>query len=289
MTPELTKEDFDGYFSGIFGLAEDFHEGESQYLIGLLKSAGINPTLYENFCSVLAYNMTGRQKTLWAIAAKEEQDLGEFDVSKISDFATAIPKIPRSWVKQITALDDTKTIRYMFSGSFVHLNKHRTWLPEWVKEHFGPEDYFRATDARKGKKKYKPMGVFDQSLNGAAGFRPKGTCHDCLKFDETYWAKMRKSKFIICPGGDAPYSFRFYESYLAGSIPIIHNYEDDWKDRQNTRWISAIKYEHKMTDEPHVFDAAVAKLNLKKFIRYQTWLEGDHDPAKDQTAGFKFE
>jgi len=267
----------------------DMEAGEAIFFANQLQSAGIDKQFLRDMFVGINYNMTGRMKALWAIAAKEENFT---DYSLLSDFGRAIPKYPRSWVAAIQKLDHTKKIRYMFSGSLgiIKKLKFRKWLPQWVKAHFGPEDYFKATDV---SSKWKTLGEFDQSLSETKGFRPKSDCpggvHDaCMMFDGTYWERMAQSKFIIAPGGDAPYSFRFYESFLAGSIPVIHNKETDWKERQCTSWVNMVGYKHAMADEVHEYDQQVADLNLKKFIRYQTWVEGDHNPKDDEKNGYNF-
>jgi len=248
----------------------------------------------ESMDSIMAY--TGRQRTIWQLAAQEEgllETIPEPELvwgpvpailqGKVSLYGFNTCKYPRSWVKTILAMNHEKNFKYMFSGSFVHLDKFRKWLPDFVKTRFGPEDYFRATDATP---KWQSMGAFDRSNASASGYRPKSSCKGCQKFDESYWVNMVQSKFIMAPGGDAPYSFRFYESALAGSIPIIHDVKTDWSP---TGFIGDnlknIGYQYLMTTDAHEFDQRVADLNLKKFLRYQTFIYGDNDPEEDKKNG----
>jgi hypothetical protein len=284
----------------LFGDQEDFHEGEAEYLVAMLKKMGTTP---DDMASLIRldvngdkYNMTGHMKTLHMLATAEEvalgKDFGEkvkkqpWMMTGLSDFGNAVPKYPRSWVEKILEMEPTKQHRYMFSGSTTgRVLKHRHWLRPFVEAHFNGDDYYRATDARKSKN-YKPLGEWDRSLTDPSGFRPKDCGGECMTLDKTYWKGMVQSKFILTPGGDAPYSFRFYESFLAGAIPIIDSIENDWLPRASTKWVSMIKYDFKMaSDFPHSFDEATAKRNQKKFIRYQTFLEGDNDPIKDQKDG----
>jgi len=51
---------------------------------------------------------------------------------------------------------------------------------------------------------------------------------------------MCQSKFILCPGGDAPWSFRFYETLMCQSIPIV----ESWHHTYRTPEESIIKYEY---------------------------------------------
>jgi len=304
-----------------FGTArEDFHKGEAEFILHSLKQIATKEELRELYANlqgfgqdkktISKYMMNSRREyALWFLAKKEEEARG-VDMSKISDFGQKVAKLPRSWVEAILSINVPKKYRYMFSGNFAKKDlKHRKWLAPWVKEHFNSSDYLRATDIN--TKKYEPIGEYDYSISDPGGFRTKDCGGECFKFDSTYWQTMKESQFILCPGGDAPYSFRFYESMLTGSIPIIDSYKDDWtikgatskgRERSSARklleWesesesesesegatvmINKIKYEYKMTaDYPHTYDPAVAKANLKKFIRYQTFLEGDNDPVKD--------
>jgi len=292
----LAREQTDegAFWKGLLSEESDMDDDEKKWMINLIKGAGISPMLYKSVYDHMQevfgknYNMTGRVISQWMIAAKEENLLVDGWKTKISDFGKAVPKIPRSWVKEIVKLDQTKHFRYMFSGSYMNMKKlkFRRWLPDFIKTNFGPEDYFRATDGGGG---YKPIGAFDKTLEGEKGFRPKDACGTCTQYDDTYWAKMAESKFVIAPGGDAPYSFRYYESFLAGAIPIIHDYENDWKERGSTHWVTQIGYKHLMADGKHEFHQSVADLNKKKFLRYQTWTQGDHDPEADKASGFKFD
>lgn len=38
---------------------------------------------------------------------------------------------------------------------------------------------------------------------------------------DTFFERLGNSKFTICPRGNAPDTFRFYDSIYAGSIPIV--------------------------------------------------------------------
>jgi len=280
--------------------------GQGEHLVNALQNAHITPAVFNKVMSESQgqghgcsnSNLNGRiQTAVWLLAAKEDNLLGDdMGQSKISEFGRAIPKVPRSWVNNILALNHSKIHKYMFSGSFAKLNVHRKWLPGFVKSHFGPGDYFRATDAlMKGNKfnhgkKYATLGEFDYSLVDQHGYNPKGEFPHHWNpeksdyeapFDKTYWTKMAESQFVVAPGGDAPYSFRFYESFLAGSIPIIHDYENDWKAQQCTSWVNMIGYEHKFVEQEHIFDQEMADRNLQKFLRYQTFLQGDNNPKDD--------
>jgi len=44
-----------------------------------------------------------------------------------------------------------------------------------------------------------------------------------VKENMYYFEKMCQSKFILCPAGDEPWSFRFYETLMCKSIPIVES------------------------------------------------------------------
>lgn len=48
------------------------------------------------------------------------------------------------------------------------------------------------------------------------------------------------SKFVLCPGGDAPWSFRFYEVLMCKSIPIV----ESWHHTYRTKEESKINYKY---------------------------------------------
>lgn len=297
--PELIKDkqlqELDMLAARIFGNEKDLDDGEARFIINELKEAGYTADEFESLALAVSdekimrpFMPSPRAYAIHQLSIKEEKNAGK-DMSQLSDFGQKIPKIPRSWVEKLLKMKpERKTYRYMFSGSFYHNDlTYRKWLGPWVKGHFNKTlDYFRATDAN-GR---KPIGEYDVSNKDKAGFRPKNCGWTCFQFDKTYWDHMQKSEFTLCPGGDAPYSFRFYEAMLAQSIPIIHSYGSDFsKKNEATRRLHMIGYDFKFADKyPHTDDIAMRSRNLKKFIRYQTWIEGDNNPEHDKKHGIKF-
>ncbi len=51
---------------------------------------------------------------------------------------------------------------------------------------------------------------------------------------------MYQSKFVLCPAGDAPWSFRFYEVLMCKSIPIV----ESWHHTYRTKEEANIKYKY---------------------------------------------
>lgn len=244
---------------------------EGPMLEEMMQGAGISSSEFNKFHN---RNLTARQKALWMVAAKEEG----IKTDKVSVWGNMIPKIPRSWVENMKTLQANKIHNYCFSGSFLSKDlPNRRWLADFIKSHFTEGDYFKATDANKNA--YTPLGLYDATLKDVQGFRPKSCGGKCWKFETTYWQNMAQSKFTLCPGGDAPFSYRFYETFLARTIPVIHSLETDWNQKGPAQvgTIDTIRYEY-MTTESHEYDAEVAERNYAKFIKYQTFMEGDNVP-----------
>ena len=51
---------------------------------------------------------------------------------------------------------------------------------------------------------------------------------------------MCKSKYILCPAGDTSWSFRFYETLMCKSLPIVIS----WHHTYRTKEESNIKYKY---------------------------------------------
>merc|ERR1712196_449875 len=141
-------------------------------------------------------------------------------------------------------------------------------LKSYVEKTFTDGDYYRATDARMRGKRYKRLGVYDFSTsNKSNGFRPKDdpdSAHP-IKYDESYWQAMVQSKFVVCPGGDKPWSYRFYETFGTRAIPVINSYQTDWQKRGTTVAINNIGFEHKMTNDHMYYDPDMANRNYAKY------------------------
>jgi hypothetical protein len=43
---------------------------------------------------------------------------------------------------------------------------------------------------------------------------------------------MCQCKFVLCPAGDAPWSFRFYEVLMCKSIPIVESWHHTYRTRE---------------------------------------------------------
>merc|ERR1719387_2389923 len=97
-------------------------------------------------------------------------------------------------------------------GSF-DKTEDRGWLKDFVAKKFDERDYLIFTDvAHLQNSSYTKMGSFDKTEDRES-FRSKGQAkEDKAQFDKEYFSTMANSNFTLCPGGDHPWSMRFYEA-----------------------------------------------------------------------------
>jgi hypothetical protein len=60
-----------------------------------------------------------------------------------------------------------------------------------------------------------------------------------------YFETMCQSKYVLCPAGDSPWSFRFYETLMCKSIPIV----ESWHHTYRTKEESEFKYKYVLFNE----------------------------------------
>merc|ERR1711972_1276777 len=80
-------------------------------------------------------------------------------------------------------------------------------------------------------------------------------------------------------GGGQAWSMRFWEAILAGSIPVVRSADFDMGS--SMVWsVLAVGYHFIELDKGDklVYDESLVQSNLDKFLRYQTWMKGDHTP-----------
>ena len=188
---------------------------------------------------------------------------------------------PRSFVDRVRGLDRSKTIDFNFRGALridPVTRDNRKWVEEFASRNFSDRSYFQATDRLSkskrlfGRTKFKKLGVFDFTFE-RDGFVPKEHRRECRAFfDEEYFSILSRSEFTLCPAGDAPWSMRFFEAILAGSIPIIENRVHSGRNPVER----AIGYHFTYADaDKFVYDPEWVEHNLSLFIKNQTLLGKD--------------
>lgn len=236
-----------------------------------------------------ACRLQRKERALWRQAVRE----AGLNPKNISEFGRCAVKYPQSIVETVLAMkkNNLRSHKYTFMGR-IHGNQHfsheengtkvnneeeaRQWAIDFAMTHFADPDIFVNTSPSG----WKTLGSFDYS-------KELGNRHNHeieAGIDKTYWKNMITSNFTLCPGGDTKWSMRAYEAALSGSICVIKSFNDDWRpetsmaegDQQLQKVFNLLKFV--TVDHPHVYSESIANDNLKTFIRYLTFVEGDHTP-----------
>ena len=46
---------------------------------------------------------------------------------------------------------------------------------------------------------------------------------------------MRKSLYVLCPAGDSAWSFRFYETLMCKSVPIVFTWHNTYRTKEESK------------------------------------------------------
>jgi hypothetical protein len=219
----------------------------------------------------------------WLEAVKE----AGLPQESISGFGRSVPKFPRSVVESLLSIRNTtqKQHAYNFMGrlrgdfdyGFLELRR-RTWVVSFVLHNFSDHDFLDITDGADFFQ--EPLGVYDRS------FDPPSAAQVSL-YDFPFYTILAASNFTLCPGGDSAWSMRGYEVALMGSICVISDPKEDWDPTTSTVYSDIGKvhmrrlmnmYRYLRLDEPHIYHQDWVDENLRVFIKYQTFIEGDNVP-----------
>lgn len=217
----------------------------------------------------------------------------------VSVYGAVVPKMPQSHVEQISELKakyKTKAYNMNFQGGITMPRRH--WVVTFAKEHFADHDMYVANDA---PLPYTPAGPYDHTLEHRnTTFRPMSHIGNMkTSFDPKYYSYMVQSNFTLCPGGLQPWSGRFYESIMAGSIPVINSEETDFNEEiygnsdPVPQWLTHIGYKYLTTAQlvSKTFSSTelkkIADDNYNLFEKYQTWIHGDRVPPYYAKLGYK--
>ena len=112
--------------------------------------------------------------------------------------------------------------------------------------------YFKGTitSSRKWIHAYKKNSIIINSNYGR---------NSMVKYtlDKDYYSTLSRSKFTLCPVGDCPWSYRFFEAIMCLSIPILEDNSD----------IFCKDYKYYTKDQPHIYDKEMALYNYDIFIK----------------------
>ena len=172
----------------------------------------------------------------------------------------------KSYYNKIQAINCKKKYDYCFVGnlSFQHdFGKHRQWVVEFAKKHFTKNSIFVNTEG----KHWDTIGPFDYTNDKSfERFCPRYVANNQSREAQyrevienyRYFQTMRQSKFTLCPRGDAPWSFRFYECLMCGTIPVVENEEHSFRTATEGQFDYKFVLAHEL---PHEFKESMVEHN----------------------------
>uniref|UniRef100_A0A6C0B4D4 Exostosin GT47 domain-containing protein n=1 Tax=viral metagenome TaxID=1070528 RepID=A0A6C0B4D4_9ZZZZ len=122
---------------------------------------------------------------------------------------------------------------FCFIGNIDSYKPRRLWVCEFAKSHFTSNSVFVHTSSDEN---WESLGDFDKS-HEKLGFvaylvQTREAQYREIHENEFYFKTMCESKFILCPAGDAPWSFRFYETIMCKSIPIVETVHHTYRTQE---------------------------------------------------------
>ena len=142
----------------------------------------------------------------------------------------------KKYYNEINELNHTKIYDFCFIGSITSNWHTREWVINFAKKHFTVKSIFINTD---NDPNWTSLGPFDYT-NKILGYCPKkqndnqskNVQYRVVKENMDYFENMCKSKFCLCPAGDTSWSFRFYETLMCKSIPLVESWHHTYRTRQ---------------------------------------------------------
>lgn len=176
----------------------------------------------------------------------------------------------KKYFNEINNLKHDKIYDYCFIGSINSNYQARIWVIDFAKKYFTCNSIFVNTD---NDINWTSLGTFDYSQKNL-GFCPKQMYDSQSKkvqyrvIEENiyYFEKMCQSKFVLCPAGDAAWSFRFYEVIMCKSVPIV----ESWHHTNRTVEEANINYKYLLygtSNTDIVYDDYVNE-NIRIFEKY---------------------
>lgn len=139
----------------------------------------------------------------------------------------------RKYYSEFDKLNYNKIHDYCFIGSIDTHPENRKWVIDFAKNHFTSNSIFINTD---NDPNWISLGDFDLSHKNL-GFNPKKqkdtqckkTQYRIVNENIFYFQSMAQSKYVLCPAGDAPWAFKFYEILMCKSIPIVETWHHTYR------------------------------------------------------------
>ena len=167
-----------------------------------------------------------------------EDAYSESNITIPNDICSTSPPyaiFSHKYYNDIKLLNHEKKYDYCFIGSIKSDLRNRQWAIDFAKQYFTENSIFVNTDYDDN---WISLGNFDLShkkLGYSPKFDPLGDGHSrrvqfrIVKENLFYFETLCQSKFVLCPAGDSPWSFRFYEVLMCESMPIVKYDDHTWR------------------------------------------------------------
>ena len=111
---------------------------------------------------------------------------------------------------------------------------------------------------------YHTSEIRDYSPKEHINYQSKDAQYRTVNNNLYYFESMRQSKFCLCPAGDAPWSFRFYETLMCESIPIVESHDHTYRTIEE----SDIEYKYYLYNDNkcHIYSSDIINYNTNIFI-----------------------
>lgn len=161
----------------------------------------------------------------------------------------------------------SRMIDYNFIGNRgveYNTKRNRDWVDQFVQQRFTSRSWLRYTDHTSASAWY--------DMSTSRGYIPRLTNGNNSHVDMLYFKLIGRSNFTLAPAGDAlplgeHWSMRFFESIMAGSIPIVFQKSDS---QINCIGYEKLNFKFLLANESHQYKASVARHNRQLFWRHFT-------------------
>jgi hypothetical protein len=160
------------------------------------------------------------------------------DIS-IASSCPPVALFSKKYYTEINELTRDKVHDFCFIGSMNPLHNNRQWLIEFAQKYFTTKSVFINTDQDPN---WVSLGSFDYS-HANLGFCPRlqpdnqsrNTQYRIVAENLFYFETLRKSKYALCPIGDTYWSFRFYETLMCKTIPMVTSWHHTYRTKEESK------------------------------------------------------
>jgi hypothetical protein len=196
----------------------------------------------------------GPSQGYWGLSYHMEEAYLEKNIYFKPIFSPPIAIFSNKYYNELCDLNHEKVHDYCFIGSINSWYKNRKWVIEFAKKYFTSKSIFINTD---NDPNWVLLGDFDYS-NKNLGYCPKNQQNNqsknvqyrVIKENLFYFETMCKSKYVLCPAGDTEWSFRFYETLMCKTLPIVISWHHTYRTKEEAK----IKYKYLLVEniEEHI-------------------------------------